>query len=131
VKEIRQALRQHLLTVVDAGSVQWENQAFTPTTGAIWYRETLMPAEPSRAGIGAGSAGRYIGLYQVDVFTPAAGGAYPADDEADALIAAFGWGTTLTYGGTTVRVEKTYKEPGRQEPDWYHVPVIVEWRADL
>lgn len=131
MKEIRQALRQHLLTVVSASEVQWENQDFSPTTAATWYRETLLPAEPSRAGVGAGSAGRYVGLYQVDVFTPAEGGAYPADDEADALIAAFGWGTTLAYGGVTVRVEKTYKEPGRQEPDWYHTPVIIEWRADL
>ena len=44
---------------------------------------------------------------------------------------AFKKGTTLIYNGVTVIVTKVSQSGSLEEPDWYHIPVTVEWRTDV
>lgn len=116
---------------VSAASVQWENRPFTPTIGTRWYRATFMPAEPSAAAVSASGANRHRGVFQVDVFDPPDLGHNAGVVEAERIVACFKRGTSLTYSGVTVVVDKAYRLPAVQEPEWYHVPVRVFFRADV
>ncbi len=108
-----------------------ENVVFTPPVQDSWYRETFLPGEPTAAAIGEGSANRHVGVYALDVFWTKGNGAEAAEAEADRIIAAFPRGLALTTADGIVRITKSYRAPSNEEPDLYHVPVRVFWRADL
>jgi hypothetical protein len=127
---IHSVLAAKLNDVVTA-NVAWENRNFEQPKQAIWYRESFFPAEPVAAAIASGSANRYTGAYQVSVFAPINKGRKPAHDAADTLIAAFKRGTVLTGTGISVLCTKAYRRAAQQEPDVYHIPVVVEWTCDL
>lgn len=130
--DISSALKAQLLTVavLDESKVQWENLPFTPPDAEAWFRATLLPARSESAGIGVDAPDREIGIFQIDVFTPAGEGEGNARDLVDAIEAAFPRGSSCTYNGTTVTIESRWAEVSIQEPDWFHIPVNIAWRAD-
>lgn len=134
--EIRAALIQRLTAVapgaaVPAASTAWENKTFTPTTGTRYYRATFLPGEPTVPEIGEGSPNRQVGVFQIDVFDPPNQGDVKTATEAERIVACFKRGTVLTYSGVSVQITQVYRKQGTAEDSWYHVPVIVMWRADV
>lgn len=133
IANVHAALNAQLKTVSEITDdvVAWVNRGFEPTPGTAWYRPTFMPAEPSSPEIMASSPNRHVGVYQVSIFWPQNTGYLDAETKAAAIVAAFSRGTTLTYSGTAVRIERSWYERGIAEPDWYHVPVTIAWRSDI
>jgi hypothetical protein len=109
----------------------WENTPYQPTPGTSWVRETFAPDRKVAAALGTDAYNRITGVYLVGVFSPAGAGWKAAGDIAAAVLAAYKRGATLTAGGTTVRILRSYRAAGRSEPDWYHVPVTVEFLSDV
>ena len=124
--EIRSALLTQLKTVVRGTLIAEENKQFTPSDGTPWVRETLLPGIPNRVEIMQDGKSRQYGVYQVDVFTPSGDGPSIADSIAKAIGDAFVTGSA--YGtDVVVGIKRVYSRPGREDGDWYHKPLVIEW----
>jgi hypothetical protein len=109
--------------------VAWENASYDPTVGTPYLRVTFMPISPMQATTGTDGYNQLGGLYQVSVFYPSARGSKGARQMADALISHFKRGTSLTSGGETLKIKSSGRAKGINEPNWYHVPVTIDWFA--
>lgn len=109
----------------------WENSFFSSTKGVLWIRPTFMPGQSRAAAIGVNAQDRITGIYQVDVFAPADEGVYDGGQEVSTIMTAYKRGTALVYSGVTIKIIKVWRSTARPETDWYQIPVIIEWQADV
>ena len=130
ISSIRAAFVTKLQTFTGLPSVAWENVPFTPVTGITYIQPFLLPGEPFQAEIGTNGANRHSGVYQISIFAPTGGGMAATNTLAGSLCDHFKRGTSLTYGGVTVTVQKAYPSPAMQETDRVHIPVTVIFRCD-
>ncbi len=127
VTEIRGALSAQLLTL--GLTTAWENNATQPTAAHV--RETFLPATSNAASLGTTGLNRIEGIYQVDVYSLYGGGVGATETTIQLVLAAFKRGDTLTNETTTVIIERAYRTTGMREGKWYHVPITIDWRADI
>ena len=133
---VQTALEARLLTLTGlpkigtAVQVAWENVPFSPTPGSTWLRANFLPGEPARGAIGTGGLSEARGLFQVSVFTAGEAGSGAARRLADVIVSHFKSGTALSSGGLNIMVTRAWRDAGREEPDWYHIPVKVSWYAE-
>jgi len=125
--EVHAALLTQLKTVVSATLVAEENKEFEPSDGSPWIRETLLPGIPERVEIMQDGLSRQFGVYQVDVFAPSGMGTDIADALAKTIGDAFVPGTGYTSSDVTARIQRVYTRPGREDGDYYHKPLVIEW----
>lgn len=127
--KIRAAFVTRLQLFPSLPPVAWENVAFTP--GSVPYLSPfLLPAEPFQSEIGTAGANRHTGIFQISIFAPQGQGMGVAGTLRDNLVDHFKRGTTLTYSGVTVTVEKAYPGPMLTEVGWVHIPITIRYRAD-
>ena len=142
--DILSAFMQQLATYgavysVTQPPVALENQDFTPPLGSpdapiFWLRPTLLPGPTRQAELGLTGLNRQFGVFQISVFATKNAGPTLALNTADNVIELFKRGTDLTYGSLSaqqVRIRASWRKPGLEEADWYHVPVCVEYWLDL
>jgi hypothetical protein len=67
----------------------------------------------------------------MDVIDAKNTGDVSAQAEAERIAACFKRGTVLTYSGVNVRCERAYRGPAVQDDDWFFIPVLIEYRADV
>jgi hypothetical protein len=130
---VHNALDAHLQALPDLPPVCWENTRFEAPDG-VYLRATLLPASREPVNVLAGqSIQRGIGVYQVDVFGPAANGALmgPAvvEQVVDALERHFRPQVALTKDGVTVHIEACESFGAVPGVDRYQIPVSARWRA--
>ena len=126
---IRGALQSWLNGMSPALATAWENDAFTPVTGAPYQRVNLLAADPDNTTQGAAM---FIeqGVFQVVLNYPTGAGSAAAEARAEALRARFKRGTTLSQSGISVHIIRTPAiAPAIQEPGWYSIPVSIRWQA--
>ena len=115
---------------IPAASIHFANKSFTP--GSVrWYRATFLPGIPVAAAIGAAGQNRHVGIFQVDLFEPKNIGDGLARVEAERIVACFKRGTVLTYSGVSVMIQESHREAGREDGDWFHIPVIIQFWGDV
>ena len=109
--------------------IAWENQVYNPTAPNIYLRPHMLPSSVQALGPGQGAMNRHDGIYQISVFCPSEGGWGPLLGIADTLATAFKRGTTLSLGTTTVIVKSAQRGPYMEEPDWFHIPLSINFYA--
>lgn len=127
---MRSAFVTKLQDFVGLPSVAWENVPFTPTTGQPYIAPALLPGEPFQCEIGTSGANRHTGIYQISIYYPAGLGVLGFNTLRDGLCDHFKRGTVLTYGGTSVTIQKAFPGPVLQETDWQHAPITIQFRCD-
>lgn len=130
ISSIRAAFVTKLQTFTGLPSVAWENVPFTPTAGVTYIQPFLLPGEPFQAEIGTNGINRHSGVYQISVFYPAGQGVAALNTLTADLCDHFKRGTSLTYSGVTVTVQKAYQSPMQQETDRVHIPITIQFRCD-
>lgn len=125
---IYNALRAHLNDMANLPPVAYENQPYTPTTGTLWIRENLLPADTSPLTLADGDSMQYGGIYQVTVFAPADGGAFTGRTMAERIALHFKRGTTIITAGSG-RVLSVSVGPSSTDNGWHQIPVSVTYRA--
>lgn len=108
-----------------------ENQRFKPTDPSRTYEQlTLVPGDPQAAALGAGAATWRVGFFSILLYLPVGQGASAAAQRANAIIARFNRGLTLTSGSVTVKlIDPVRVKAGRPEADRYVVPVQIPYQA--
>lgn len=99
----RLALQTHLLGVVTASEVDWENADFTtPDLNTQYYKSDLIQGRPDNMAVDTMDALR-SGIYQVTLMYPVNQGTIPIENEAQSIMDHF-VGQTLTYGDAKVKI---------------------------
>lgn len=133
LQSIREALEVRLNALSPALATAWENTPYTPVQGTAYQRTTLLPAPSRNPSMGSSTVlTREAGILQVSLFYPEGAGPAAAQARAELTRGHFPRRLTLTADGITVHITNTpYIHPAIQEPDWYHLPVSIPWRADV
>ena len=122
--DIRAAFRQRVADVPGLPTDRkWENVSFTPTQGTPWIKETFQLTSERQTG---SATIETKGVLRFDLYYPADEGVSEADAMADAIKARFAPGTSVNGLAVVIRAERG---TGREETDWYVVPVNLTWRA--
>lgn len=127
VATIRSSFETALLAVAPTFATAWENTNYAPIVGTPYQQVALLLAQPANPEIGPG----YIeqGIFQVNGFFPKDTGPATATAWAEAIRAAFPFGTSLS-GGVSVNATPEIG-PARPEDDRFMVPVKVRWSARI
>jgi hypothetical protein len=132
--DVRAALDARLLTatgIPDADHRASENAGYQPIPGDPWVRAQLGFGPEELFTVPAAGGWRvHTGLYFVDLFYPLDAGPGAADTLAEAVLARFAPGQSLTGGSTTFRVTRSQRRGGFRETDWYQVPLEVAWQVE-
>ena len=127
---IQSLLVERLKTVDGLPTLQEENTKNVARTGVPFSRATLIQSRATPATIGASGRDERSGLLQVDLFVPQDTGVSAVNALADAVVAHFPRGLSLTQDDTSVQVVLAWRETGtRHKEPFYGVPVIVQWRT--
>jgi hypothetical protein len=126
---INSILETKLATVAGLPVVQAENTLYKPANTPSWCRTTLLPAATVVESIGTDGRERKNGLFQVDLFYINNSGYTAAMSMADLIIATFTKGIYLNDTSFTVMVLRSYMDSAKPFPNYYQLPVIVEWEC--
>lgn len=132
-KSIREALEVALNTWATANSVgvAWQNVNFTPAANTNHARAYLLPAETLNPSLGDAHK-RFIGIFQVSIYTQQNKGPGAAETLADSLCTTFARGESFTAEGVTVRILETpYTSPPQNDAGFYVNPVNIKYQADV
>lgn len=131
---INTALFTKLAALAPAIPIAWPNVNYAPQIGTPYMRAAIIPyptANPTM-GMGALDVKRYFGLLQVLLYYPINSGEGDLRRKADAVIAWFYRGLTLTSGGVSVNIDATpYASPAFVSDAWFVVPVSIPYRSDV
>lgn len=125
--KILRGFEVQLATIASSTPIASPNVDYTPVVGTSFIRSTLLPAQTLQASIGIDGTNRYQGVYQVDVFSPQGTGPAAGIALVDEIIELFPRGLSLSTDDITVRVATSSVLPAREEPDWYQIPVSIDW----
>jgi len=123
--EIQTALDGRLATF--GGEIAWEGVPYFPKVGTPYVASQVAGRGAIQAGVGPNSPRFWTGFYRLLVAYPTGEGLGPAYVMADALMALFPRGLTLTVGSSTMQVERSFTESAYSAADWINVPVTVQW----
>lgn len=128
------ALQKHLFEMpsgIPATQTAWGSKAFTPTAGVDYQRIWFLPAKPFNYG-GLTVAKRLSGVFQVDLNLPFGVDQAEAVARADAVVAWFRQGLSVTANNVTTVVDRTpSQKPGRPEGDRWVVPIDITYFANV
>jgi hypothetical protein len=133
---IRQLLETQLASALSGFAIAWENARYTPTVGTPFASVFLLPAATRNPAIAAdgvsGEMQEHNGVLQVVLNYPLSDGTQAFGAKADAVVAAFPVGLTLTQSAITVRVLRTPAiAPAFPKGAWYVVPVSIPYYAHV
>ncbi|AHG92127.1 hypothetical protein J421_4660 (plasmid) [Gemmatirosa kalamazoonensis] len=129
------ALQASTLGALAGCAVQSEGLRFTRPTGRPWIRGTLRVGGTVPDTIGPHARLTTVGLWLVDVFTPANTGTADSDTLADAVVLAFPPGLDLALPNAQAAdgvLRLTGASRGGAIPDaagWLMAPCTVSWRT--
>ena len=131
LENIQEALNSHLNSLQSA-NVVWPNAgaSYTPSPGIpfLAVHNLFLPTHQATLGEGGGE-NLVSGIYQIDAHVPEGAGWSGLMQKADQVIDYFKRGTSLTYGGVTVRITKATPEISIREGGWFRLPVSIYWEA--
>lgn len=126
---ISAALDARLNAMAALPPVAWQNVSFTPTSGVLYLRPTLLPAPTVQAGLGDIGLDAYQGIYQIDIFAAVGGGRGLAEAQADLIGDQFKRGTSLTSGGISVRLRDVSRTAGIVDGDRFAISISINYLA--
>lgn len=127
---IRQALETRLKAWADVQTpkppVAYQNVSFTKPTTGYWLESFLIPSSAHERETSA-SKKTYLGMFQVNVWTPRGIGMQIAERTADSIVASF----PVVPKIGVVSVESTKVDASiSDESGWVAVPVLINYRYE-
>ena len=114
-------------------TISLPNVGFTPPDPAAngkYLRATLLPADTATLGVSFSSTEQHLGLFQMDVFYGAGGGARAPRRIADQIISYFKRGTRMTVDGFNVEVLQAPRlGPETKDNAWIFLPVRIPYNC--
>lgn len=103
-----------------------ENADYTPGSDP-WVKLRTLPNDITPATLVG--TNETDGVFRAILHYPAGSGAIVAKQKADEILAAFGVGAQVCYGGQCSTITNQYRQPGVVEDGWYRVVITIGYRA--
>lgn len=110
---IQAALDTKLYNEAGATDVAWPNTDFTPTQGEVYLEPILLPVSSNLETLN--DYHRYVGIYQINVSTPAEFGPAVLNTWLGDLHDAFLSAGSLTAGGDTILIQNIDRGPTQMD----------------
>jgi hypothetical protein len=123
------ALDGHLATMAGLPPVAWDNIEYEPVLGTAYLRPTDIRGTTNPVTISTAGKDWTIGIYQIDVFTPAAAGKAAGIELADLLADHFAPVLILTSGGVEVMTLSVSMRTSEKEGAWARKIVEIEYQS--
>lgn len=107
---------------------QWENAPFTPTAGAAYLIETILPAQTVPYTVN-GQTEVNEGIYQVTVMAPKGATKGAGLSIVKQVADHFPVGLELSSGGQSVKVQSVSQHRGMADGDRWAIPISIRWFA--
>lgn len=131
LQKIRNALESALDTMLPALPTAHEGESYDPIVGTPFQQPYLMAATPGNSTMGD-SFYQEAGIFQVNLYYPAGEGTGTAVERAEAIRALYRRGTTFSFNGTVVQVDRTPEiTVGEGDEGFIVVIVRIRWHADI
>jgi len=112
----------------------WDGSSYTsvpgvysPTPGREFAELRTFPA--GKSAFTLSDTDEDVGLFQAILKYPADAGAFAVKTKAEAILALFPMGGTVTYGGQTTNIVSTRRDGGRTDGGFYQVVIRINYRA--
>lgn len=128
------ALTQKLLTLTPAMAIAWPNTHYNPAADVPFLSVAVLPGQTDNPTVGGGGNAlkRYVGVFQVNVHSPADTGEGDARRVGDLLTALFPVGLSMSYNGVTVRVMRPVAmAQAFADGAWSVMPTSIFYQADI
>lgn len=109
-------------------AVAWENVQFEPKEDEPYLRPFLLPATTQAAALGQDAENLHVGIYQIDVLSPAGTGWGDCANLAGKIQRHFKRGTRME---DCILIKHASFGPGMKENERYKIPVSIGYRAWL
>lgn len=126
--ELIAGLNRHLNDMAGRPPVDWQNSSYTQT-GALYYSQRLIPAEPVEVGRAQGDDEMLAGIYQITINAPKGLGDTVTRAELARIKARFVARSTLVEGGTRIVISKVWANPPISDESYQRTPVSIRYRA--
>jgi hypothetical protein len=103
------------------------NIQFIPPASKQFFVLSFLPGEPEPAGMGTEAYNRFIGIFQVDIYSPLGKGEDEVNAKYEALSKLFERGKCFNE----VVIQKIYCPMRETEADSYRAVIRIEWTANL
>lgn len=124
--DMQAALDNRLSTMTGGHPIAWPNTPYEPQSGTTYLRPHFLPQETIQVGLGSDGLDDTMGIYQVDVVTPAESGRSTIpDDIADH----FSRGTVLSYNSVNLRIRSVSIGPAIRDGAFYFVPLSISFQT--
>jgi hypothetical protein len=128
-ENITSALTKKLATLSPPMDIAWENVKFDPTVGHPYLRAWHLPGQTFPLTLGPQGLDAFVGLLQVDCLYPIEKGWYDAKAKAGTICTLFKKGTLCTYNNITVRIVRSWPDPGTIDGDYYKVSTNIQYEC--
>jgi hypothetical protein len=110
-----------------AVNVYFPNTPFTAPTNKQYFVLSFLPGEPEAAGMGTEAYNSFVGVFQIDIYSPAGKGEDEVNAKYEALSKLFERGKYFDR----VLIRKVYCPTRGVEIDAYRAVVRINWTAQI
>lgn len=111
--------------------VSYPNRVFSDEDkGTLFLEPTIFTASNEPLDINEGCNNLEVGFLQISVFTQGNSGLKANYDAIDEIKVKFKRDTRLEFNGQVVRIRRNIVRNPISDPDWYILPIDIEFRAE-
>lgn len=115
------------LEFLNEKNVSYPNRTFVIPDKKTWFKVNCTFDEPKVTSLGSESQNRWVGIFQIDIFTPIGKGENESDNIYKWIASLFRHGTVID----NINVNKVYKALNETGDNFYKTVIRVEFDADL
>ena len=105
----------------------FDNFDYEPTAGTEYIQVFHLPNDITPLSVN--DSNETDGAFRIILYWPSGKGAIQAELKADEIMAAFGIGTQVCYGGQCATIRKTSKQRGVVEDGWFKLILTFGYKA--
>lgn len=111
------------------GTFEYHEGVYEPTIGRAYAELRIVQNDVTPFSLK--HTNETDGVFRVILRYPLNGGAVPVKTKADEIAQAFKVGQSLSYGGVSLTIVGSNREPGAPEDSWYKIVLTLPYRAFL
>ena len=104
-----------------------ENKDYEPATGTAFAELRNLPNPIESQSLN--DLNETTGIFRIYLNYPVNEGGYTAKAKAEAIMAAYGIGTSGSYSGQSAIITATQRQPGVNISGWFRVVVSINYKA--
>lgn len=125
--KIDQAFIESFIDGAYGVDIAYQNQPYTPTAGTPYAELLNIPNDITALDLS--DTNETDGLFRIILRYPVDTGAIAAKIKAEAMMASYSIGSSVSYSGQSARITAVNRQQGVVEESWYVTLITISYRA--